>query len=134
MKNTYLLDTHAVLWLLFDPSKLSPKVTKLIIDPSNVLIVSSASLWELSIKFQQKKLNLSVGTPLDLLKSLQEARCIIQDITAEETASFYQLPKEQHADPFDRMLVWQAIQKKYTLISKDEHLHFYKKSGLKIIW
>ena len=54
--------------------------------------------------------------------------------TAQETASFYQLPKVKHKDPFDRMIIWQAIQQPLVLISKDADFPEYKELGLKALW
>ena len=59
----------------------------------------------------------------------------IIDMQENETITFHKLPlKEKHKDPFDRMLIWQAITKKMTIISKDELFEQYKKDGLKLIW
>ena len=53
----------------------------------------------------------------------------------EEAANFYQLPKiTVHKDPFDRMLIWQAISRNLVLLSKDEHFEQYSKYGLKTTW
>ncbi len=54
--------------------------------------------------------------------------------TAQETASFHRLPKFKHKDPFDRMIICQAIQQPLVLISKDGGFPEYKKFGLKIMW
>ena len=59
----------------------------------------------------------------------------IIDMQEKETISFYELPlKDNHRDPFDRMLIWQAITKDMTMISKDSLFEQYKENGLKIIW
>ena len=49
-------------------------------------------------------------------------------------ASFYKLPRQAHKDPFDRMIVWLAIKKNFTLISKDAGLRVYTENGLRIVW
>ncbi|MEO5602774.1 MAG: hypothetical protein ABIR06_17775 [Cyclobacteriaceae bacterium] len=52
----------------------------------------------------------------------------------EEGATYHQLEANWHRDPFDRMLIWQAIKNKLTIISKDSHVANYKSVGLKVIW
>ena len=54
--------------------------------------------------------------------------------TAHETASFHKLPKAKHKDPFDRMIIWQAIQHPHVLISKDADFPEYQEFGLKVLW
>jgi len=59
----------------------------------------------------------------------------IIDMQEKETITFHELPlKKNHKDPFDRMLIWQAITKNMTMISKDKLFEQYKKDGLKLIW
>jgi PIN domain nuclease of toxin-antitoxin system len=59
----------------------------------------------------------------------------VMDVQEQETISFHELPlKKNHSDPFDRMLIWQAICKGLTIISKDKLFQQYKEDGLKIIW
>jgi len=55
-------------------------------------------------------------------------------LSASEAATFYKLPKIGHKDPFDRLIIWQAIHNKMPLISKDKSFKDYKVSGLKLIW
>ena len=55
-------------------------------------------------------------------------------LSAAEAATFYRLPKLRHKDPFDRLLIWQAIRNKMPLISKNSSFQDYKKLGLKLIW
>jgi PIN domain nuclease of toxin-antitoxin system len=59
---------------------------------------------------------------------------VVMQPTAQETASFHRLPKLQHEDPFDRMIIWQAIQQTLVLISKDSVFPEYERFGLKVIW
>jgi PIN domain nuclease of toxin-antitoxin system len=59
----------------------------------------------------------------------------ILDLKETETITFHELPlKENHKDPFDRMLIWQAITNEMVLLSKDDSLKQYKENGLKILW
>jgi hypothetical protein len=54
--------------------------------------------------------------------------------SAEELASFHRLPRVAHKDPFDRLIIWQALQNKLHLVSKDQRLSEYQSLGLKVIW
>ena len=56
------------------------------------------------------------------------------DPDADESASFYRLPRLPHRDPFDRMLVWQAIQRDLVLLTRDSALPDYRAAGLKTLW
>jgi PIN domain nuclease of toxin-antitoxin system len=55
------------------------------------------------------------------------------NLNADDAASFYHLPRTPHRDPFDRMIIWQAIREKMTLISKDGNIPAYQKFGLSIL-
>ena len=130
----YLLDTHSFLWAVFSPEKLSRVARAAITDQTNEVSLSSISLWEISLKFALGKLTLDQCTPEDLVAVAREMRLTLITPDAEESASFHQLPKTPHRDPFDRMLVWQAIARDLTLISKDAALPEYHHAGLKILW
>jgi len=54
--------------------------------------------------------------------------------SAEESAGFHRLPKKAHKDPFDRMLIWQCLQRDWALLSRDRALDDYRALGLKTIW
>jgi len=55
-------------------------------------------------------------------------------ITAAEASTFHKLPRLSHKDPFDRIIIWQAIQRKMTLVSKDRDFKAYRKFGLRTFW
>ena len=130
----YLLDTHTYLWAAFSPSKLSAKAKKAIRSPENRICLSTISLWEISLKFSLGKIELKNCTPDDMPGIAAQMGIDIIQPTAEETASFHKLPNVKHKDPFDRMIIWQAIQQQLALISKDADFPEYKKSGLKVLW
>jgi PIN domain nuclease of toxin-antitoxin system len=130
----FLLDSHSLLWSLFTPSKLSPKSRSAIEAPANEIYVSHVSFWELALKYAMKKLNLHGTTPEELpFKSKQQGFRIIS-ITEIDCATFNKLPRLGHKDPFDRMLIWQAINRNFTLISNDREIDAYETCGLKIFW
>jgi PIN domain nuclease of toxin-antitoxin system len=129
-----LLDTHAFLWAAFSPAKLGAKAKKEIRSAENRVCVSTISFWEISLKFSLGKIALEGCAPVDMPDIAAQMRIEIIQPTPQEVASFYQLPKIEHKDPFDRMIVWQAIQQQLVLVSKDSSLHGYKEFGLKVLW
>ncbi|MBI3370772.1 MAG: type II toxin-antitoxin system VapC family toxin [Betaproteobacteria bacterium] len=131
---SYLLDTHAFLWAVFSPDKLSRRARATIADPSNAVNLSSITLWEISLKFALGKLTLKNATPEEMVAVAREMGLALIGLSAEESASFHQLPSAAHRDPFDRMLAWQAIQRKLVLVTKDGALPVYQDAGLKTLW
>lgn len=128
---SYLVDTHIFLWTLFSPNKISKKVKSLLLDPENTKIVSIISFWEISLKYQLGKINLTGVLPDKLPELSKEAGFDILNLEPEVISSFYKLPKIKNKDPFDRMLAWQAIHKDFYLITKDPDFMDY---DLKTVW
>ncbi len=131
---SYLLDTHTFLWAAFSPNKLSARARKEIRSAENRICLSTISFWEISLKFALGKIELESCKPDTMPDIAAQMHIEIIQPTAQETASFYQLPKVQHKDPFDRMIIWQAIQQPLVLISKDADFPEYKEFGLKVLW
>ncbi|MDQ1334155.1 MAG: hypothetical protein QG552_1105 [Thermodesulfobacteriota bacterium] len=129
-----LLDTHSLLWAIFSPKKLSEPARDAIKDPQNDVAVSVVSFWEISLKYALGKLELVGAKPEDLPETTEGMGMDILPVSAYEAASFHKLPKLAHKDPFDRLIIWQAIQRKMHLISKDRSFEDYTTSGLKIYW
>ena len=130
---TYLLDTHYLLWSLADTGKLSAFERDLITHPDNEIAVSIVSFWEISLKDSICKLTLKGFSPEDLSIACAEMRFTVITLNKEESSSFHQLRGAYLKDPFDRMLVWQAICNDFTLISADKHIRKYTSAGLKIL-
>ncbi len=114
-----LLDTHLLLWSLASPAKL-PKAARTIIDRAEVY-VSAASIWEISIKSSLGKLSASSA---DVLAALAPAGFAVLSVTGEHAARVSDLPSV-HRDPFDRMLVAQALCEPMNLLTNDEALRAY---------
>lgn len=114
-----LLDTHLLLWALATPSRL-PTDARRIITESEVF-VSAASIWEISIKSSLG--NLAVD-PRDVLAALQPAGFLPLPVSGEHAARVALLPPV-HRDPFDRMLVAQAMTEPMRLLSNDAVLTGY---------
>ncbi|OGU18178.1 MAG: hypothetical protein A2076_11425 [Geobacteraceae bacterium GWC2_53_11] len=129
-----LLDTHALLWSLFDPSRLGKKASDIIVNPEVTVSVSVVSFWEISLKYATGKLELSGVAPDDFPAIVRQSGFDILPIAAEDAATFHHLPRMEHKDPFDRLIIWQAISHKLTLISQDRAFADYRKLGLKVLW
>lgn len=127
-----LLDTHCFLWAVVSPDKLSLRQRKAITDSANDIYLSTISFWEISLKFSLGKLDLTGCAPEDLVMIAEEMGLVIVTPTAEESAGFHRLPRLAHKDPFDRMLVWQCLQRDWFLFTNDHTLATYKNDGLKI--
>ncbi|MCL2441811.1 MAG: type II toxin-antitoxin system VapC family toxin [Treponema sp.] len=131
----YLLDTHTLIWTILSSNNLSKKSKEIIFNKSNEICVSTVSFWEISIKSRIKKYSFENINILDIPNYVRKMDFSIIDLQENETITFHKLPlKENHKDPFDRMLIWQAMTKNMTIISKDELFNQYKIDGLKLIW
>ena len=128
-----LIDTNILLYILFDDSKLTSKELEIIHNEDNEIIISSISLFEISLKYSIKKLKLNNLTPDKIPDLLLKNGYSIEDIDYTTYSSYYKLPSDYHKDPFDRLLIWEAINKKYNLLSKDNAFISYEKYGLKLI-
>ena len=119
-----LIDTHTFLWLASDVSKLSFTAQQLISNDENEIYLSVASLWEIAIKLGLNKLHIS--KPLDQLVAEQQAanRILLLAIQPNHALAVQTLPPH-HKDPFDRMLVVQAVAESMRLITHDETLKLY---------
>jgi PIN domain nuclease of toxin-antitoxin system len=122
-----LLDTHALLWALSAPGKLPVAVRRAVQAPENEVYASLASAWEIAIKVALGRLEFDLRSLEDTL-----AASGIQTlgISLEHTVRVANLPPH-HRDPFDRMLVAQALCESLTLASRDRVLSHY---GVRTIW
>jgi len=126
----YLLDTHAFVWLDAEPHKLSATVSQLIEDKTNLLYLSVASVWEMQIKSQMGKLKIT-ATLSEIVGNQQIVNHIeILPILLPDVLALENLPLH-HKDPFDRLLIAQAMRKEMPIISKDELLSVY---DVMVIW
>jgi PIN domain nuclease of toxin-antitoxin system len=110
-----ILDTHVVIWALENNSTLSDKAAEAIIDADNMVFVSAASVWEIGIKRTMGKLE----APDNLLEEIRLHRFSSLPISLHHAELAAKLPNI-HKDPFDRMLIAQAMYEKLTLVTRDE--------------
>jgi len=129
----YVLDTHYVLWTLFEPERIDPSILAILNDETLVKCVSGISLWEIPLKYSLGKLELIGTNPSEIVEKIEESGFEIIPIENHVFASYYQLPKKKnHKDPFDRLLVWQTIQTGMVLLTKDRRMEEYVEDGLKM--
>jgi len=129
-----LLDSHTFLWVLMSPEKLGKKALSAVSDSGNEALVSAVTFWELSMKHSLGKLLLKGISPEELPFVAEDAGFTLLPLDPSHAAEYHRLPKLGHKDPFDRMLVWQAIRFGATLISKDPEIKAYTEHGLKLMW
>jgi PIN domain nuclease of toxin-antitoxin system len=130
----YLLDTHVLLWFLFDSKKLSPPVAATIQNRQHNIMVSAVSFWEIAIKYRSGKLCLGQYKPSDLPLVCLELGLGVLPVHAKVSGTFYKLAATHHKDPFDRMLIWQSLHNDYTFITADEAIKKYQSAGLTTLW
>ena len=130
----YLLDTHTFLWAAIQPAHLSAKAGAIISDRSQEVQVSVVSFWEIAIKHALGKLELHGVQPEQMPEVAEDLGLTICALEAADAASSHLLFKTAHKDPFDRMLVWQCIRQRMTLLSADHDLKQYETSGLRLLW
>lgn len=116
-----LLDSHAFLWWLAEDPKLSAGARQAVADPSSIVHISAATVWELSIKASLGKLDLDGA---DLLEEIEENDFIELPMTARHSLAAATLPRH-HDDPFDRMLIAQAKLEGLTIITRDPAFRTY---------
>ena len=115
-----LLDTHILLWSVSEPKRLSKK-TQCFITDAEIIYVSAASIWEICIKIQLKKLQLDLAT---LIREIDNIGIQSLPITWEHAMLTKELPF-YHKDPFDRILIAQAMSEPLMLLTNDELLPQY---------
>jgi len=122
-KMQILLDTHMVIWYFEDSPNLAPKILAEILNPRNKIYVSITSFWEIAIKIGLNKLTLDF--PFEkLAEKLSNHQIQLLSINVDDTVTYLNLPL-LHRDPFDRMLIAQAINHSLKLASADEQFGLY---------
>jgi PIN domain nuclease of toxin-antitoxin system len=115
-----LLDTHALLWWLADDRRLGPKAREAIGDSDNLVFVSAASAWEIAVKRAAGRLD----APGSISEWIEQNAFGDLPIEVEHAVVSAELPPH-HTDPFDRLLVAQAMIEDMTLVADDERLERY---------
>ncbi len=121
-----LLDTHAALWWLSDDARIGQEAARQLTDDRNQVLLSATVVWEVAIKRSLGKLD----APGDFAATLLDAGAQPLSVTLDHAAAVESLPWH-HSDPFDRLLIAQALAEGAALISDDERLGGY---GVQLIW
>jgi PIN domain nuclease of toxin-antitoxin system len=119
-----LLDTHTFLWSILNDPRLSGTAANLILDPNNQLFLSAASYWELAIKISIGKYQLPGPFAADLEQQIAENDITVLPILIAHAEVVTTLPYH-HRDPFDRMLIAQAIVERMPILSADPAFDAY---------
>ncbi|MBC8071273.1 MAG: type II toxin-antitoxin system VapC family toxin [Deltaproteobacteria bacterium] len=119
-----LLDTHVLLWALGNPKRLGATVRNRLSDPATELAVSAVTIWEVAIKRALGKLRVPGSASAWLMPAVDDLGASWLPITPEHAAAVEELPPH-HRDPFDRMLVAQALAGGWTIASADEAFEAY---------
>ena len=125
-----LLDTHAWLWFVLGDDSLTPVARKLIEDPSNEILISPVAYWETAIKISIGKYQLAKPFADFITHAIAGQGFKILPILPEHTLALVSLPFH-HRDPFDRLLVAQALTESLPLLSADAALDAY---GTRRLW
>ncbi len=130
---SFLLDTHAFLWFVNDHNSLSARAKDIIEDQQSIIYLSAASVWEMAIKSSLQKLALPAPLKQFVETHMSRNEIGMLQISAEHAVAVARLPfpKTGHRDPFDRMIVAQAICHDLTIVSRDAALSDYP---IQVIW
>ncbi len=125
----YLLDTNALLYFLYDSEKLSKEASEVIYHSSNKINVSIVSLWEIAIKSSIGKLEIKSSIS-KISETCENEQLDILSIKPFHLDEISKLPPI-HADPFDRLIISQAIAENLVIITKDGTIPQY---NVKVLW
>ena len=125
-----LLDTHALVWALAEPERLSSRARTTIANPATDAYVSMASAWELGILDSLGRVRLRVSLEAIFSEGLAALRVRLLPIQLQHVVRVAALPRH-HRDPFDRLLIATAMTEKLTLITADRE---FKKYGVVTLW
>jgi PIN domain nuclease of toxin-antitoxin system len=125
-----LIDTHTLIWVMDEPHPLSLLTATTIAVPTNQRLVSAANIWELSIKVGQGKLTLSLPYRQWMDRAIADLKLAILPITVEYADRQATLPPH-HKDPFDRLMIAQALVDGIPIVSADGAFDPY---GVTRIW
>jgi PIN domain nuclease of toxin-antitoxin system len=127
----YLLDTHTLIWWATDPERIPKRTIAILRHPQNELYFSAASSWEVQIKIGIGKISFSQPWETIVEREIEKNSLIILPVTLEHTFMLAKLPS-LHKDPFDRMLIAQALSNNITIITNDRFICSYPE--VKTVW
>jgi PIN domain nuclease of toxin-antitoxin system len=133
----YLIDTNILIRLVEEPAAISKDCRNILEDTGNLFYISSMSIQEIFMLMQNSKLNIKYWQkPTDVFQYIEDVfYLIIKYVEKEHLLKFANIiPANGHSDPFDRMIIAQAITEQIPLISSDMKFHHYRKQKLEFIF
>ena len=125
-----LLDTHAFLWWIADDPRISSSASEIIADGRNDLFLSAASVWEIAIKSWLGRLQLPENPDIYLTEQMALNAVQSLSISMHHALRIYSLP-DIHKDPFDRIMIAQALSEKMPILTMDRNIPKY---DIQTIW
>jgi PIN domain nuclease of toxin-antitoxin system len=125
-----MMDSHVLIWYVDQDHLLTPDAHAAITDPANDMLVSAATLWELAIKAGQKKLSLSLPYRQWMNQAIADLELTVLPVTVEYADRQSSLPTH-HKDPFDRLIIAQALVENVPVICADPVFDAY---GVTRVW
>lgn len=125
-----LLDTCTFLWLMMDCKEISPALLEVLANPMNERYLSTASVWEIVVKWNLNKLKLPKPPTEFLAECRENGKIRSLPIDDASALQLHKLPKTHH-DPFDRMIICQAIEHGMTIVTNDSKIECYP---IKTLW
>ncbi len=125
-----LLDTHAFLWLMVDDPRLSVTAREVFLDPDNDILLSLASVWEMAIKANLRKLKLPQPVMEYVHRRSGRFKIHLLSITMEHLSLIETLP-QHHRDPFDRLIIAQGQFENIPILTQDQK---FDKYSIQNIW
>lgn len=126
-----LLDTHVFIWWVSEPNKIPKNVVTYIQDPGNYVFLSTASSWEVQIKIGIGKISFLEPWELIVRREIEQNSLEMLSVLLEHTFALGKLPLI-HRDPFDRILMAQALSEELTLVTNDSFIRQYP--DIKTLW
>lgn len=125
-----LLDTHAFLWWVTDSAELSRRARRLIADGGNEIFFSTVSAWEIAIKSKLRRITLPEDAQRYIPEQLEQNAFQVLPLQLRHALGVTTLP-DVHRDPFDRLLVAQALSEELAILSRDQRLAGY---AVRVLW
>lgn len=119
-----LLDTHVLLWVRGEPERLKAETRRVLADDDNAVVVSVVSLWEIVVKCRIGKLKADIASITARLAPASKIQLL--GVTPQHLLALNGLPpRELHRDPFDHLIIAQAISEGMVLVTQDRHAALY---------
>ncbi len=125
-----LLDTHAFLWALGDDARLSPEARRIFSSPDSEILLSVASVWEILVKAEAGKLPFPRPASSYIRSQLKKTSTAVLPILLSHVFQLETLPAH-HRDPFDRIILAQALEEELPILSADEKFRLY---SVEVLW